>query len=66
MRKSRLIMVLILGIVTCILLGVAVLATGLQYYYRTIAYVLAGVLFFTYIYLIRTRNKGKQRTPSQN
>jgi hypothetical protein len=59
-------MVLIIGIATCILLGVALFATGLLYYYRTLAYVLAGVLFFTYIYLIRTRNKGKQRTPSQN
>jgi hypothetical protein len=68
MRISRLIIVLILGIATFLLLGIALFATDLRYYWRTIASVLGAVLWFTCIYLLRTMNK-KKRTegkPSGN
>jgi hypothetical protein len=63
MRISRsTIEILIIGIAYLLLLGVAMFAPfgkDNRFYYQTIAYVLSGVLLFTYIYLLNRRNKPK-------
>jgi len=53
MKISRFFAVLILGITSLILLGVAMFGKDNLYYYRTIAYILSFALLLAFFYMIR-------------